>query len=76
MAIPFVLGQPDHVKMVVYDRQGQEVVTLANHSFPAGTNEVTWSGRNNSQSMVASGVYLVVITIGNDVTKQKIVVVK
>ena len=55
--IPFVLSEPSHVDIEVFDILGREVRTLANEDLPAGPSSVRWDGTNNSGRSVASGVY-------------------
>ncbi len=53
----FDLPEPSHVLLVVYDVLGRKVVELANRSFDAGYQSVTWNA-----STSASGVYFVHFT--------------
>ena len=66
----------DSITLVVYDRVGNEIKTLERGTPTAEGYQTTWDGRNNPGSIVASGVYMVVIKQGSKVIKTKVVVVK
>ncbi len=52
--IPFVIQQPAHLRLSIYNLRGQEVAVLATGEFPAGEHRVTFDG-----AALASGVYLI-----------------
>ena len=52
--IPFVIQQPAHLRLSVYNLRGQLVATLADDGFLPGEHRVTFDARS-----LASGVYLV-----------------
>ena len=60
----------------VYDVTGRLVRVLADQSFPAGEVSLTWDGRDERGSSVASGVYFVRAHIGASEFKRKIVVLR
>jgi flagellar hook assembly protein FlgD len=64
------------VKLVVYDRSGREIKTLLNDEQMSGVKLVTWDGRNAKGEKIASGVYLLVLKVGETVQTRKVVVVK
>jgi len=55
--IKFSLPQDSKVTLRVYNVLGQVVNTLVDQVFPAGNHSVTWDGKNEQGSDVASGVY-------------------
>ena len=57
-SISFSLPTNGEVKLAVYNMLGQQVTTLANGEFEAGTYQVTWDGTDNTGDKVASGIYL------------------
>ena len=71
MLIQYQASSGSSIEIKVYDRQGQEVRVLN-----AGTNSASWDGRNESGSVVASGVYILVLKQGDKIVKKKVVVVK
>lgn len=71
----FVLTQPSHVKITVYDRLGNEVIELLNAQQSAG-NTIPWDGRDANGNTVPSGVYVAVLKIDDAVDSRKIVVLR
>ncbi len=55
--IAFELPRASHVKLMIYDIVGREVVQVADADYPAGYTELTWNGMNKNGNAVASGVY-------------------
>jgi uncharacterized protein YkuJ len=47
-----------HATLKVYDISGQLVATLLDGMLPAGTRELVWNARDESQREVANGIYL------------------
>jgi hypothetical protein len=57
--VRFELKQAGPVQVVVYNLQGGVVRTLVNEPYGAGEHSVTWNGRDDGGSPVASGTYFV-----------------
>ena len=55
--IPYDLPERSTISLKVFNVLGQEVRGLASASLAPGHYQATWDGRNNSGSMVSSGVY-------------------
>jgi len=55
--ISFDLPAKAKVSLKVYDVAGRLIRTLTDSEFDAGRHSITWDGRNESGSGVASGVY-------------------
>ncbi|MFH1278148.1 MAG: agmatine deiminase family protein [Candidatus Eisenbacteria bacterium] len=53
----FDLREEDRVELFVFDVRGRQVRRLVDRSFPGGSHEVTWDGRDDSGREVPSGVY-------------------
>lgn len=45
------------MKLAIYNLTGQKVATLVNKEHQPGTYSVRWDGKDESGSIVASGVY-------------------
>jgi hypothetical protein len=57
--IRFELSKPGTVRLEVFDVAGRVVRTLVGgESYPAGSHEALWDGRNESGRAVPSGVYV------------------
>jgi hypothetical protein len=74
--IRFELARPSSVKVVVYDIAGRKVRELLNDQRSAGSQTVTWDGRADDGSGVASGNYLVSIVAGAEHVTRPVVLVK
>ncbi len=72
----YALPEGRNVKVVVYDLNGRRVAELINNFQNAGTYEVTWNGKNDSGTQVASGTYVYRIEAGNYVQVRKMVLIK
>jgi hypothetical protein len=56
--IEFAIPAASSVKLSVYNMLGQQVVTLVDKVYQAGTYSATWNGLNSAGQAVESGVYL------------------
>jgi hypothetical protein len=57
-SIPFALSQGGPVKLRILDLSGHQVRLLVDERLERGAQSVTWDGKDDRGSMVASGVYL------------------
>jgi len=74
--IVYDLVRGAHVKLAVYDLAGRVVKTLLDEERQAGTHEVRWDGRDESQHAVPSGIYVCLIEAGNDRDSRKLLVIR
>lgn len=56
--VRFSLPVESHVRLIIYNTLGQEVIVLADEQRSPGTFGIEWDGRSSSGSKVGSGVYL------------------
>jgi len=64
------------VSIRVYDTAGRLVRTLVDRQEAAGAHDVTWDGRDEFGSAVASGVYFYKMTAGSFVESRRMVLLK
>jgi len=64
--ISYRLNKRGHVRLVVYDIQGQLVKTLADEQKEAGTYEVKFTARNQRGNELASGIYIYKLDVYNN----------
>ena len=69
----FEVPQSGHVRVSIHDVTGRLVRTLVNEPRSAGRHSVSWEGRDELDRVVAPGVYLYRIEVGNVVATQRIV---
>ncbi len=73
--ITFAVTADSPVRIVIYDRLGQQVRALVNTSVSATPSyTATWDGRDDNGSVVSPGTYLVDCQIGGERVKVKAVV--
>jgi hypothetical protein len=75
-AIRFTLASKETVTLAVYDLNGRLVRTLVSGSRELGTHSVTWDGRDNAGTSVASGVYFYRLDAGKFSDTRKMVLLK
>ena len=75
--IAFELPDAATVSLDIYDVSGRRVQTLVgSRSYPAGTHQALWDGRNTVGQSVASGVYLYRLRAGRFVQTKRMVLMK
>ena len=71
--ISFVLDQPANVSIKVYSVSGQLGNWIAEETvFNAGKQAISWDGTSNNGDIVATGLYVVAVTVGEQ-THSKVV---
>jgi hypothetical protein len=71
--IAYVLPTQSHAHLALYDLQGRQVESLVNRVQGAGRHQVRWNARNSLGSPIASGVYFLRLSVGDEVVTRKIV---
>ncbi|GEM_PF-3057488 len=74
--IRYDLPVASHVRLVIYDILGREVIQLVNAPLYSGRHSVQWNGRDKYGKEVAGGVYIYRIETNNFVTAKKLVLLK
>jgi hypothetical protein len=69
--IAYEVPQQAHIRLVVYNLIGQEVVRLVDRVQAPGRYSVAWNGRNAGGTDVASGVYLYRMTTSTGYSETK-----
>jgi hypothetical protein len=72
----FALPQATDVSLVIYDARGTRVVTVVRGALPAGRHAVIWTGRTDSGSAAASGVYFARLQAGTAAKSAKLLLLK
>jgi len=65
-AIKYSLSNPAVVDLSLYNMRGQKIRTLVSQAQVEGSHTVTWDGRDESASIVPSGVYLYRLQVEDD----------
>ena len=74
--IAYSVKEAGNVTLQVYNIKGQLVKTLVNDVREAGSFTTTWSGRDNSNKSVSSGVYFYKMKTGNYTSTKKMILMK
>tara|TARA_B100001964_G_scaffold236770_1_gene299066 strand:+ start:3083 stop:4777 length:1695 start_codon:yes stop_codon:yes gene_type:complete len=78
--IKWVISETHHenkIRIEIFNMLGQKVKTLANLSMTAGTHEMNWNGKTDSDSIVSSGTYFARMMVNEKmIDSHKINVVK
>ena len=64
------------VSIKVYDILGKKVKTLVNQWKSAGIHNEIWSGQNDNNQMVSSGVYFYQVKVGDEQITKKMILSK
>jgi hypothetical protein len=74
--IGFTLGQPDRVRIEIYDITGRTVRRLLDGVRQAGDHSVTWDGRNDNGDLLPTGIYLYRMQSGPFTQTRKMYLIK
>ncbi|MCP4583372.1 MAG: T9SS type A sorting domain-containing protein [candidate division Zixibacteria bacterium] len=74
--IQFEMPRAGHVTLTVFDLLGQNVSTLANRKFEAGTHSLIWKGAGRDGQKVASGRYYIQARTGDTTEKMPVTLLK
>ena len=74
--ISYSLSQGENVKIEIYNVKGQLVRTLVNEDKAAGDHSVVWTGVDNNNRPVSSGVYYYKMTAGKYSSSKKMILMK
>jgi parallel beta-helix repeat protein/predicted outer membrane repeat protein len=74
--IHFALSEPQHVRLAVFDLKGRRVRSLVDESRSAGHHDVTWLGRDDEGTRVASGVYFYRLEAGDYLMTRSMMLIK
>ena len=74
--IAYSLKDRQNVKIEIYNVKGQLVRTLVNESKAAGDHKVIWTGTDNNNRPVSSGLYYYKMTAGKYSSSKKMILMK
>ena len=76
LAIGADLPRGGKLRMRILDATGRVVRELVHHELPPGSHRVDWDGRDQRGPTAPSGVYFVVMELGTDVRREKLVLIR
>ena len=74
--VPFFLARAGRVELAVFNLLGQRLVRLVDGPVEAGRHALVWDGRNAAGRMLASGLYLYRLQVGEQVETRSLVLVR
>jgi len=74
--LAYALSSEERVRIVIYDARGAVVRTLVDQRMSAGDHLATWTGVDQSNRPVGSGIYFVKMTAGSHTETRKLVLLK
>ncbi len=72
----FNVIESGNVTLRIYDSIGNEVRTLVNKVVNTGSHEISWSGENNNNRLLSSGVYFATLQTLNSRSTVKVLLLK
>jgi hypothetical protein len=74
ITIEIKLAKDSEVQVEVLNQLGQRVKTLATEiTLNSGTHLLKWNGKNTANQQVSSGIYMIRIMIGSEISFKKII---
>ena len=70
--ISFTLNAASDVEMTIYNIVGKKVATVEYSHYPAGDHTITWNGTSDSGKILETGMYILRMRAGKDVSLLKI----
>jgi hypothetical protein len=64
------------VNLTIYNLLGERVKQVFNGSLSAGNYDFLWTGKNEQEELVASGIYLAVLVLSGEVIIEKLTYVR
>lgn len=74
--IEFGISSTSDVALMLYDVAGRQVRTLVRERLTAGSYQRPWDGRDERGDVVAAGIYVVRLRVGESTFQEKIALVK
>ncbi|MFC1693850.1 FlgD immunoglobulin-like domain containing protein, partial [Candidatus Latescibacterota bacterium] len=74
--ITFTLQEAGNTELVVYNMTGQRIRNLVSRELNAGIHEVVWDGRDNNGIPVSSGVFVSQLISGENVSTNRMTLVR
>lgn len=75
-AIEFYSDDNVHAELSIYNILGQQIRTIFKGMSDKGINLFAWNGKDVFNSVAASGVYIAVLNINNEILTRKILLIK
>jgi flagellar hook assembly protein FlgD len=74
--ISFTLQQSQKVSLHIFDMSGGLIKKLTDETMQAGSHQLIWNARDDNESTVPSGMYLLKLQAGNNIETKKLSVLR
>ena len=75
--IEFSIQNNTKIEISIFNIKGQKIRTLANNEFAVGTHSILWTGDNENNNPVGSGIYYYKLNVnGNTAVVKKCLLLK
>lgn len=74
--ISFDINRPGLVKVTVYNQKGEVVKELLKKELGAGSYNLNWNGKNNSNQSVSSGFYFTKVSMDETSKTNRMILIK
>jgi len=74
--IPIEITEAKNVILSIYNIEGQLVRKLIDGALTPGSYQLTWDGRNAIGKLVASGLYLYTLEVGNQISVKRMLLLR
>ena len=75
-AIKYHIPNTSHIELKIYNISGQEIRSLKDQVQEAGKYTIIWDGKNNKGMAIASGLYMIRLKVGRQLSKKKMLLLK
>jgi len=65
-----------NTELAIYNLKGQKIKTLVNEVLPKGTHSVAWNGKNDSNQIIGSGIYLYNLKNSDQTITKRVILLK
>jgi hypothetical protein len=74
--VRFTMPRDGHARVDIFDFAGRRVRVLHNATSPAGLNILIWDGRHDDGTGASSGVYILRLSVGDEILTRKMALLK
>lgn len=74
--IEFTVSRPGHIKLSIYNSNGQKVRTLIDQNMNPGSYSIRWDATNDQNKQVSSGVYYLRLQTKTDLITKKMLLIQ
>jgi len=74
--ITFTIPKEEQASLAIYDLLGHQVRILTQKTFSAGDYTLIWNGQDDIGLPVASGIYVIILSTGEQRVSRKMMLVK